>query len=424
VRKALVIFPAVVAAIIAAGAPGATAVRASDPSASGRVPLTVLVEPNAGLRPIYRLITGAYSSVDLTMYELNDPTAEADLAADAHRGVNVRVLLDQNLERSRNAAAYNYLASHGVHVHWAPAGTTYHQKTLTIDDTTSAVMTLNLVQSDYAGTRDFVVVDTNRADVAAIAATFDADFAGRSIAPPEGTDLVWSPTNAESSVLAIIENAKHTLAVENEEMSDPAVISALAAAAHRDVHVEITMTADPEWNQALQELAQAGAHVRLYANSSNTLYIHAKAIVADAGRSDQEVLVGSQNFSVASLNYNRELGILTSDPAVVSVVAATLAFDYAHASASASSALVTSPAPAAGPATCMATASVYKAADDENNVYVHSNQPHQEATAKADGHIGNYETDGSGYAVIYLNGPPAGAKVTVTVGSATCTTRV
>ena len=190
------IFLVVVAPVTAAGAPGATAVHASRLSAAGQAPLTALAEPSAGIRPIYQLITSAHSSVDLTMYELNDPTAEADLAADAHRGVDVRVLLDQNLERSRNTASYNYLASHGVHVHWAPAGTTYHQKTLTIDDSTSAIMTLNLVQSDYATTRDFVVIDRNRADVAAIVATFDADFVGGPITPPDGTDLVWSPTNA------------------------------------------------------------------------------------------------------------------------------------------------------------------------------------------------------------------------------------
>ena len=36
-----------------------------------------------------------------------------------------------------------------------------------------------------------------------------------------------------------------------------------------------------------------------------------KAIVADAGRSGQRWLVGLQNFSAASLGYNRELGILS-----------------------------------------------------------------------------------------------------------------
>lgn len=70
---------------------------------------------------------------------------------------------------------------------------------------------------------------------------------------------------------------------------------------------------------------------------------------------------------------------------------------------------------------CTATASVYYARYNENNIYVHSNQPYTDATASADGYSWSYETDGSGYALIYLNGPPAGADVTVTVGAATCT---
>jgi phosphatidylserine/phosphatidylglycerophosphate/cardiolipin synthase-like enzyme len=112
------------------------------------------------------------------MYELADPTAEADLVADAARGVDVRVVLDQHLERSVNTAAYDYLTAHGVHARWGPAGTTYHQKTLTVDDATSVIMTFNLVTEDYSDTRDFAVIDTRRADVAAIVTTFNADFAG------------------------------------------------------------------------------------------------------------------------------------------------------------------------------------------------------------------------------------------------------
>lgn len=71
---------------------------------------------------------------------------------------------------------------------------------------------------------------------------------------------------------------------------------------------------------------------------------------------------------------------------------------------------------------CTASASVYNAARNWNNVYVHSNQPNTEATASADGYSHSYETDGSGYALIYLNGPPPGAQITVTVGGATCRT--
>jgi hypothetical protein len=277
-------------------------------------------------------------------------------------------------------------------------------------------MTLNLVASDYAGTRDFAVIDTGHADVAAIVATFDADYSGTAITPPDGTDLVWSPTNAQSSVLSVINGATRTLAVEDEEMDDPAVTSALASAAHRGVNVKITMTADSEWDQAFTELARAGAHIRLYPDKASALYIHAKAIVADAGRSGQRVLVGSQNFSVASLGYNRELGILISNAHIVAAMSATLAGDYARATA------YSPPAPSKSGASCTATATVYNASRHENNVYVHSNQPGQEATATADGYSHGYRTNGSGYALIYLNGPPAGATITVTVGGAACTT--
>jgi len=383
-----------------------TSAGASGPS------LRLLTEPQAGLEPIYRLISGARSSVDLTMYELADPTAEVDLAADARRGVNVRVILDQHREKSANYGAFDYLAAHGVHVRWGPADTTFHQKTLTIDDTTSVIMTLNLAARYYRSTRDFAVIDTRRADVSAIADTFDADFAGHSITPPDGRDLVWSPTNAQASVLSVISHATHTLGVEDEEMDDPAVTSALAAAARRGVNVKIIMTAEAQRDHASSELSSAGAHIRLYPDRSGVLYIHAKVIVADAGRSGQQALIGSQNFSIASLDYNRELGVQTRNGAVVAPVSATLARDYAGGQPFGKK---------ASSARCSATATVYNANHDENNIYVDSNQPYTTATASAGGYSHSWETNGSGYALIYLNGPRPGVLITVRVGRATCT---
>jgi phosphatidylserine/phosphatidylglycerophosphate/cardiolipin synthase-like enzyme len=307
----------------------------SHPAAAtgGSGALRVLVEPAAGVGTIYKLITGAKSSVDLTMYELRDTTAEDDLAADAKRGVDVRVILDSHLEKSRNTATYDFLSSHRVHVTWADSGTTYHQKTLTVDGKTSVVMTLNMVTEDYASTRDFAVIDTNRADIAAIVTTFNADFAHRAINPPVGADLVWSPTNSQASILAVIGGAKHTLSVENEEMGDSTITDALVAAAKRGVDVKVIMTAESEWDSAFSQLENAGVHVRLYPDSDDALYIHAKAVIADAGRSDQQIFVGSENFSTASLRYNRELGVRTTNKAVISVINTTLAADYAGAKA-------------------------------------------------------------------------------------------
>lgn len=316
-----------------AGSGSGAGTSGSGPTTASGGKLTLLAEPQAGLGRIYQLITGARHSVDLTMYELIDTTAEGDLVADAGRGVDVRVILDRHLEQSRNQATYRYLTAHGVHVAWAPESMTYHQKTLTVDGTTSVVMTLNMVSSDYPGTRDFAVIDTSRADVAAIVTTFNADFAGRGkgYSPPDGADLVWSPTNSQGVVLSVIDGARKTLAVENEEMGSSKVTSALVAAAHRGVDVTIVMTSQSSWDSAFGQLVRAGAHVRTYADSSSVLYIHAKAIVADAGLGDQRVFVGSENFSTASLRRNRELGIVTTQPAVIAAIRATLSGDFSGA---------------------------------------------------------------------------------------------
>jgi phosphatidylserine/phosphatidylglycerophosphate/cardiolipin synthase-like enzyme len=314
-----------------AGAPPHAGGVPAHPAATASGALRVLVEPGDGIGAIYRLITGARSSVNLTMYELRDQTAEHDLAADAARGVTVRVLLDRHLERSRNAAAYRYLTAHRVRVAWARAGTTYHQKTLTVDGKTSVIMTLNMVTSDYADTRDFAVIDTARSDIAAITATFDADFAHKAVSPPDGADLVWSPVNSQASILAVINGAHRTLAVENEEMGSRAVTAALERAARRGVDVRVVMTAASEWDAAFAALKRAGVHVRLFPDSSRALYIHAKAVVADAGHSGQQVFAGSENFSTASLDRNRELGVRTANPAVISAISAVIAGDYAVA---------------------------------------------------------------------------------------------
>ncbi len=62
------------------------------------------------------------------------------------------------------------------------------------------------------------------------------------------------------------------------------------------------------------------------------LYIHAKVIDVDPGYPDEQLDIGSQNFSWTSLEYNRELG-LDLGPAqagIVNSVAATVRSDFAH----------------------------------------------------------------------------------------------
>jgi hypothetical protein len=320
--------------------PSTTAVRpaagaARLAAAAGATPRTssgdysLVTEPADDYKQIYTFINSATTSLDMTMYELTDTTAEDDLAADAARGVTVRVILDQNLEKSNNTPAYTYLSEHGVSVHWA--WTTYaatHQKTITVDGKESAIMTGNLTPEYYSTSRDFAVFDTDAADVAAIEKVFDADFTNTSVTPGAGDDLVWSPTTAQTDLVDLIDSATKTLSVENEEMSDTAIVNALAAAAKRGVLVEVTMTDSSDWTSEFNTLTAAGVYVNTYAASAS-LYIHAKVIIADAGLADQSIYLGSINFSSASLTENRELGLIIDDPSLLASVNATVASDFA-----------------------------------------------------------------------------------------------
>jgi cardiolipin synthase A/B len=288
----------------------------------------LIVEPAAGFSPVYGLINGARRSIDVTMYEFADTTAEHDLATAAKRGVQVHVILDGR-EKSLNSNTFSYLNSHRVKVVWSSSRFTYtHQKTVVIDGSKAVIMTANLTSKYYPTSRDFLVVDTNRADVAAITAVFDADFAYRTVSPGDGADLVWSPTDSQGHLLALINGATSSLRIYSEEMGDTTVENALVRAAERGVDVQVCgENEDGEYDSAYTKLARAGVHISFY-SSSTGFYIHGKVIEADYGTGHARMFVGSENFSRTSLDDNRELGLIISDPAVLSAMARTFAADF------------------------------------------------------------------------------------------------
>lgn len=163
-----------------------TAQSAAAPARAG----SLIIEPGATFTAVYDLINSARRSIDVTMYEFADTTAEQDLAAAARCGVTVRVILDRR-EQSTNASAYDYFRDHGLRVVWSSPSFNYtHQKTIVLDGARAMIMTANLTSKYYAISRDFLVSDTSHADVSAISAVFDADFAYSSIRPGDGSDLV------------------------------------------------------------------------------------------------------------------------------------------------------------------------------------------------------------------------------------------
>jgi phosphatidylserine/phosphatidylglycerophosphate/cardiolipin synthase-like enzyme len=283
---------------------------------------------SGGQSTIYDFIDSATSSLDMTMYELEDTTAVNDLIALEHKGVTVRVVLDRQ-HKSANNAAYTALSGAGVGVVWSPSAFVYtHQKTITVDGAKSLILTGNLTSQYYTTSRDYGVFDDDTRDVASIEKVFNADYTGASITPTDGDHLLWSPTDSRNRLLTVVDGATATLDVEELELSDSAVVDAIVARAKAGVAVRVVLETPTDYASEVSAIKAAGGRVVGYSDP-NGFYIHAKAMVADYGLGTQQVEAGSMNISSNSPSNNRELGLILTGTGVAEPVASTIETTFA-----------------------------------------------------------------------------------------------
>jgi phosphatidylserine/phosphatidylglycerophosphate/cardiolipin synthase-like enzyme len=284
--------------------------------------VSLIVEPDDGPKAVLDLIAGARRSVWMEMYLLTSADAIAALAGRAAAGCEVRVILEPNPYQAdgANQAAYDALAAAGVDVRWATARFTFtHAKTFVVDHARLAVMTLNLTMAGTSGNREYAVLDDDPADVAAAEAIFAADAAGA--VAGAAARVVTSPDASRAAIAGLIDGAARSLAIETEELTDPAIASALGAARARGVAVTVVWPG-PGGGGAFAALAATGARVRSLADPA----IHAKAIVAD----ETALYVGSANLTPTSLDENREIGLALADAGTAARVASVIAGDAAR----------------------------------------------------------------------------------------------
>ncbi|MDE1152038.1 MAG: choice-of-anchor D domain-containing protein [Micavibrio sp.] len=316
--------------------------------------LYAMPDPGAGqpgggfLTTAYALLDNAKSTIDLTMYAMQDSTFLAKLVSACGRGVTVRAVFDQNNEQTNNQTAFTTLnATANCSAVWAnKAFQVTHEKSFIVDGTTLALMSLNLQSQYYSTTRDYAMLYNDPVDAAAVETTFNMDYAAGttssgvvgasdfSYIPDTATDLIWSPTTAKQSMLDIINNATTTLVVENEEMTTTVsyIISALTTACTRGVDVKVMIENEGgSYTNQLNQLKSGGCtNVRAY-TSSTGFYVHAKAVVADYGLPTQSAYMGSINYSNASMTQNRELGMHITDQNSVSLIYNNFITDFAGA---------------------------------------------------------------------------------------------
>jgi phosphatidylserine/phosphatidylglycerophosphate/cardiolipin synthase-like enzyme len=297
---------------------------------------SIVQYPAAGFGGIYAQTAHARKSIDMEIYELDDPVEEKALIAATRRGVRVRVLLNAAYEaKTTNAPVAALLRAGGAQVRFGVDSTIFHIKTTTFDGATSDISTANLTSRYYATTRDATIVDTYPVQVTAIEKTFENDWNGESPASDEANapGLIWSP-DAEQAMIDQISSAKRSVQFTSEELSDPYIYRALASDAERGIRCELVMMNDPDWTKAFGQVTAAGCVVHVLPDTATGLYMHEKLVLIDSGTADATALIGSQNAGYSSLAFNRELSILLTTsqaPDVLAAITRTFQGDFALA---------------------------------------------------------------------------------------------
>ena len=302
---------------------------------TGAAHLQVFVEPDDGVRPITDAIRNANRSIWVEVYILSDTTIITALEDAANRGLDVRVMLEPHPYEYSPVTVQSTLEklkAAGIKVNNTnPIFQLTHAKFLLLDGTTLFLLTANLSHAALGGTpqvtnREYLLEDAEAADVHEAQIIFTADW-NRATPTLSDPNLLVSPINARVKLLALIANAQTTIQIENEEVQDTQLEDALAQAARRGVSIQVVLPAPSGGQDAnapgVALLREAGISVR----GDAQYYIHAKLMLIDQTRA----YVGSENISTASLDDNRELGLIAANPQTIQTLATTFSSDYAIA---------------------------------------------------------------------------------------------
>ena len=280
----------------------------------------LVVLPDDSAKPILDAINHAEKSLRVKMFVFSDPhILEAVLNAH-HRGVKVRIMLNPTRRsgEKENDDTRKTLSDAGIEVLDSnPAYDLTHEKSMIVDDKTAWIMSLNWQTKNLTETRDYAVVTPHPHEVNEIVQCFEADWTRQAFSPGENSHMIWCVGNGRQRIAQFVDEAKHSLWVQNERYQDPVIIERLVRANHRGVKVHVM--ARPPHTLKKEKLLEGVGGLRILddvgvkVHKVHGLKLHAKLLFADGVRA----IIGSINLAPGSFDSRRELAIEVRDEDVM-----------------------------------------------------------------------------------------------------------
>lgn len=181
-----------------------------------------------------------------------------------------------------------------------------HAKYIIIDEKISIIMTSNLTGSGLNSSRDFIFVTKDSEITKGLNKLFRSDFEVKYFWENKiQENLVISPINSRKMLEILIKNAKNSLELYAENFNDERIINLLNEKSDENVKIKIILSEDIGSNKKIIKKF----HKNIEAKLIKKPYQHSKVIIVDR----KILYIGSINFSMQSMDQNREVGIILKE---------------------------------------------------------------------------------------------------------------
>jgi cardiolipin synthase len=294
---------------------------------------SLIVLPDDSAKPIIDAIDGATKSLRVKMFVFSDPSLLKAVIAASRRGVKTRIMLNPARRdgESENADSRKQLEAEGVEVIDSnPAYDVTHEKSMVVDDAAAFVESLNWQTKNLTETRDYAVVTKHPHEVAEVIECFEADWNRKPFHGDEQSHLIWCSGNGRARIAQFIDDAKHSIFLQNERYQDQVIIERLVRAKERGVKIHVM--ARPPHKLKKEKLTEGVGGLRIMedvgikVHKLKHLKLHAKMLLADHARA----IIGSINLAPGSFDSRRELAIEVHDEELLARLTKIAHHDWEH----------------------------------------------------------------------------------------------
>lgn len=292
---------------------------------------SIIILPDDSIRSIIDAIDTSSVSLRIKMFIFSDPILIKAVISANDRGVKVKVMLNPARRdgEEENENTHKILEEAGIEVKNSnPNFGLTHEKSMVVDDRLAFVKSLNWETKNLTHTRDYAIVTSHPHEVEEIIMCFEADWYRKEFNPGENAHLIWCSGNGRARIARFIDEAKHTLFVQNERFQDLVIIERIIRAASRGVKVHVMVR--PPHTLKKEKLIEGVGGLRIMddvgikIHKLRHLKLHGKMLLADGCRA----IVGSINLAPGSFDDRRELAIEVHDAEIVERLHQIAHFDW------------------------------------------------------------------------------------------------